>query len=45
MVMIEKGYIVSFTFIGGGEDEMNDLITNLIFAGRKQPGQASKAPR
>jgi hypothetical protein len=45
MVMIEKGYIVSFTFIGGSEEEVNDLITNLIFAGRKQPGQPSKATR
>ncbi|HZR64674.1 MAG TPA: hypothetical protein VFA85_05955 [Terriglobales bacterium] len=30
--MIEKGYIVSFTFIGGSEDEVNDLIGNLSFA-------------
>jgi hypothetical protein len=45
MVMIEKGYIVSFTFIGGSEEEMNDLITNLIFAGGKRSGQPSKATR
>ena len=31
LVVIEKGYIVSFTFIGGSEDEVNDLISNLSF--------------
>jgi hypothetical protein len=31
MVMIEKGYIVSFTFIGGSEDENDKLIMNLSF--------------
>ena len=39
LVMIEKGYIVSFTFIGGSEDEVNDLIGNLAFRTRA----ASKA--
>ena len=34
LVMIEKGYIVSFTFIGGSEDEVNDLIGNLAFRSR-----------
>lgn len=32
--MIEKGYIVSFTFVGGSEDEVNDLIANLSFGAR-----------
>jgi hypothetical protein len=32
LVMIEKGYIVSFTFIGGSEDEVDDLIGNLAFS-------------
>jgi hypothetical protein len=30
-VMIEKGHIVSFTFVGGSEDEVNELIENLSF--------------
>jgi len=29
--MIEKGYIVSFTFVGGSEDEIESLIGNLSF--------------
>jgi len=31
LVMIEKGYIVSFTFVGGSEDEIESLIGNLSF--------------
>ena len=40
LVMIEKGYIVSFTFVGGSEDEVEDLIGNLSFGMRTktQPG-------
>jgi hypothetical protein len=41
LVMIEKGYIVSFTFIGGSEDEINDLIGNLAFTTRP-PSRVSK---
>jgi len=37
LVMIEKGYIVSFTFIGGSEDEVDDLIGNLTFGTRATP--------
>ena len=40
LVMIERGYIVSFTFIGGSEDEVDDLIGNLAFRSRA----ASKSP-
>jgi hypothetical protein len=36
LVMIEKGYIVSFTFAGGSEDELEDLIRGLSFAARAQ---------
>ena len=36
LVMLEKGYIVSFTFIGGSEDEVDGLVENLSFA-RKEP--------
>jgi hypothetical protein len=31
LVMIEKGYIVSFTFVGGSEDEVQELIESLNF--------------
>jgi hypothetical protein len=37
LVTIEKGYIVSFTFIGGSEDEVDDLIGNLAFRTRAAP--------
>ena len=43
LVMIEKGYIVSFTFIGGSEDEVGELVANLNFiAGNRR--QNSLAP-
>jgi hypothetical protein len=34
LVMIEKGYIVSFTFVGGSEEEVESLIQNLSFGAR-----------
>jgi hypothetical protein len=34
LVTIEKGYIVSFTFVGGSEDEVESLIGNLSFGTR-----------
>lgn len=41
LVVLEKGYFVSFTFLGGGEDEVNELIEKLTFSGtstkRPQP--------
>ncbi len=36
LVRVEKGYAMSFTFIGGSEDEVNELIENLIFAAGKR---------
>ena len=36
LVILEKGYEVSFTFIGGSEDEVNELIEKLSFAPRKR---------
>jgi len=33
LVMISKGYIVSFTFIGGSEDAVEKLIASLNFGG------------
>jgi len=35
LVVLEKGYEVSFTFIGGSEDEVNELIEKLSFGSRK----------
>lgn len=35
LVVLQKGYAVSFTFIGGSEDEVNELIEKLSFAPRK----------
>lgn len=40
LVMIEKGYIVSFTFVGGSEDEVESLIGNLSFGARSAMPQA-----
>jgi hypothetical protein len=35
LVILEKGYEVSFTFIGGSEDEVNELIEKLSFGAKK----------
>lgn len=35
LVMLQKGYAVSFTFIGGSADEVNELIEKLSFVPRK----------
>ncbi len=37
LVMVQKGYVVSFTFIAGSEDEVEHLISNLSFVNGKQP--------
>jgi hypothetical protein len=37
LVLLQKGYAVSFTFIGGSADEVNELIERLSFAARKPP--------
>jgi len=42
LVMIEKGYIVSFTFVGGSEDEIDELIGKLSFAVGKSSQQIQK---
>ena len=36
LVNLERGYFLSFTFLGGSQDEVNDLIGNLSFGGRKR---------
>ena len=41
LVMIEKGFVVSFTFIAGSEDEVDQLIEGLSF-GRKETPAAHK---
>lgn len=43
LVMMEKRYIVSFTFIGGSEDEVEDLLKGLSF-GQKETLPAHKSP-
>ena len=35
LVLVQKGYAVSFTFIGGSEDEVNELIERLSFTVQK----------
>ena len=42
LVVIEKGNIVSFTFIGGSEDEVNDLISDLVFSSARSNSQIPK---
>jgi hypothetical protein len=35
LVMLSKGYAVSFTFVAGSEDEADELIQKLHFTGGK----------
>ena len=42
LVMIDRGYILSFTFIGGIEDEVDDLVEALHFSGKEVPLPANK---
>jgi hypothetical protein len=46
LVMVQKGYVVSFTFIGGSEDEVAELIEGLNFVPipklNSPPGQTLK---
>ncbi|HXM21159.1 MAG TPA: hypothetical protein VN948_07840 [Terriglobales bacterium] len=37
LVMMEKGYVVSFTFIGGSEDEVDELVEGLSFGRKETP--------
>jgi hypothetical protein len=39
LVMIEKGYVVSLTFIGGSEDEVEQLVGYLSFDRRQSASQ------
>jgi hypothetical protein len=42
LVMIEKGYVVSFTFVGGSEDEIEQLIGDLRFGANAGAGAKTK---
>jgi len=44
LAVIEKGYVVSFTFIGGSEDEVDELIECLTFGRKEVPAPRSKQP-
>lgn len=35
LVLVQRSYAISFTFVGGSEDEVNELIERLSFATRK----------
>ncbi|HEV7217871.1 MAG: hypothetical protein ACHP8A_14520 [Terriglobales bacterium] len=35
LVTLERGYVLSFTFLGGSQDEVTELVEKLSFAGRK----------
>jgi hypothetical protein len=39
LVMLARGYVVSFTFIGGTEDEVEELIQGLSFAAATKPAR------
>ena len=39
LVLLEKGQIVSFTFLAGSEDEVSDLIARLSFTPAKARAQ------
>jgi hypothetical protein len=39
LVLFAHGQIVSFTFLAGSEDEVNDLIARLSFTPPKTPAQ------
>jgi hypothetical protein len=39
LVMMEKGYVVSFTLIGGSEDEVDQLIEGLSFDRNQTPAR------
>jgi hypothetical protein len=40
--MLENRYLISFTFIGGSQDEVEELISNLSFSGNRLPAPTQK---
>ncbi len=43
LVVLQKGYIVSFTFLGGTDDELSDLIGGLIFSSSQWTATSSSS--
>jgi len=43
LVMLERGYVVLFTFIAGSEDELESLIMELKLGSAPKPPAAPKA--
>jgi hypothetical protein len=39
LVMLARGYAVSFTFIGGTEEEVEELVQGLSFGINRKPGK------
>jgi hypothetical protein len=37
LVILQKGYAVSFTFIAGNDDDVNELVEGLSFAKKQRP--------
>jgi hypothetical protein len=44
LVMMEKRYVVSFTFIGGSEDEVDELLQRLNFSASGKPATPDSKP-
>lgn len=42
LVIMDKSYFVSFTFVGGSEDEVEELIENLSFGQRSSQNHGSR---
>jgi hypothetical protein len=45
LVTIEKGYVLSFTFLGGNQDDVTELIEKLSFEGRRQTSPKPEGKR
>jgi hypothetical protein len=46
LVMVEKGYVVSFTFIGSSQDEVQGLVEGLRFlAAQRSAGRPAASPK
>ncbi len=45
LVTVERGYVLSFTFLGGSQDEVTELVEKLSFAGRKPVSPKSESKR
>jgi hypothetical protein len=44
LVMLKKGYVVSFTFIGGSDDEVQELVEGLSFTSSPRAVNRRSAP-